>query len=122
MPLITNSCPSECCVYFSGFEDQFFERPRFPHPPIGERRPRLLSPPDTTPTVQIPAVINQYLRGYQREGVAFLYNCYRSNAGGMLCDDMGLGKTVQVGRMGWGQGGEVPFIIGKIPWDTGLMV
>ena len=92
-----------------GFEDQFFERPRFPHPPIGERRPHPLSPPDTTPTVQIPAVINQYLRGYQREGVAFLYNCYHSNAGGMLCDDMGLGKTVQVWPNGLGPGRGGPF-------------
>ncbi|MEZ4429045.1 MAG: DEAD/DEAH box helicase [Nannocystaceae bacterium] len=36
------------------------------------------------------------LRGYQREGVAWLWLLARLGLGGCLADDMGLGKTVQV--------------------------
>lgn len=39
--------------------------------------------------VAIPASINRHLRPYQREGVKFLYNKYRSGIGGVLGDDMG---------------------------------
>lgn len=44
----------------------------------------------------MPAVINQYLRDYQRDGIRFLYDHYRNDRGAILADDMGLGKTVQV--------------------------
>eukprot|EP00884_Botryococcus_braunii_P005787 jgi/Botrbrau1/15209/Bobra.0149s0068.1 len=43
----------------------------------------------------VPASINRYLRGYQREGVRFLFRQYAKGEGGILADDMGLGKTVQ---------------------------
>ncbi|HEY7322847.1 MAG TPA: SNF2-related protein [Candidatus Binatia bacterium] len=36
------------------------------------------------------------LRGYQREGLAWLYFLQRFGFGGCLADDMGLGKTIQV--------------------------
>ncbi|GAB4813149.1 hypothetical protein N2152v2_000195 [Parachlorella kessleri] len=45
--------------------------------------------------VSVPATINRYLRGYQRDGVRFLYRQYCRGTGGILADDMGLGKTVQ---------------------------
>ena len=45
---------------------------------------------------QIPALLNQYLRPYQQDGVRFLYQQFRSHSGAVLCDDMGLGKTIQV--------------------------
>ena len=46
--------------------------------------------------MQIPAVMNQYLRDYQRDGVSFMYNHVILEQGCILGDDMGLGKTVQV--------------------------
>ena len=36
------------------------------------------------------------LRGYQREGLGWLYFLQRFGFGGCLADDMGLGKTIQV--------------------------
>lgn len=36
------------------------------------------------------------LRGYQRQGLAWLRFLHKSGYGGLLCDDMGLGKTVQL--------------------------
>ncbi|KAM7495098.1 hypothetical protein LguiB_029707 [Lonicera macranthoides] len=55
----------------------------------------LLSSPDGTPLVQVPASINIRLLQHQREGVKFLYKLYKNNHGGVLGDDMGLGKTIQ---------------------------
>lgn len=46
--------------------------------------------------VSVPAPINMFLKEYQRQGVKFLYEKYKSGKGGILGDDMGLGKTVQV--------------------------
>ncbi len=43
-----------------------------------------------------PAGLHATLRGYQRTGLAWMYELYRSGIGGCLADDMGLGKTVQV--------------------------
>ncbi|XP_069034509.1 DNA excision repair protein ERCC-6-like 2 isoform X1 [Embiotoca jacksoni] len=45
---------------------------------------------------RVPFTINRYLRGYQREGIRFIYNNYICSRGCVLGDDMGLGKTVQV--------------------------
>ena len=36
------------------------------------------------------------LHPYQKEGVSWLYELFRSKIGGILADDMGLGKTIQV--------------------------
>lgn len=47
---------------------------------------------------KVPSTINQYLREYQKEGIAFLYRQYTRGEGAILADDMGLGKTVQVKR------------------------
>ncbi|OVA00383.1 SNF2-related [Macleaya cordata] len=55
----------------------------------------VLSSPDETPIVQVPAAINCRLLEHQREGVRFLYGLYKKNHGGILGDDMGLGKTIQ---------------------------
>ena len=46
--------------------------------------------------LQVPGLINQYLRDYQRDGIRFLYSHFAKDQGGLLGDDMGLGKTVQV--------------------------
>jgi hypothetical protein len=48
--------------------------------------------------VAIPTAINRRLRPYQREGVAWLFACWRRHEGGILGDEMGLGKTIQVRR------------------------
>ncbi|KAK9899632.1 hypothetical protein P389DRAFT_164661 [Cystobasidium minutum MCA 4210] len=47
-------------------------------------------------SVEIPAAINRFLRGYQRQGVKFFWEHYQKREGGLLGDDMGLGKTIQV--------------------------
>ena len=49
--------------------------------------------------LKVPSTINQYLREYQKEGIAFLYRQYSCGKGAILADDMGLGKTVQVQNM-----------------------
>ena len=37
----------------------------------------------------------EHLRGYQKNGLAWLFNLYQYRMGGILADDMGLGKTHQ---------------------------
>lgn len=46
--------------------------------------------------ILIPAATARWLRPYQVDGVAYLWQLYASRTGGLLGDDMGLGKTVQV--------------------------
>ncbi|KAG1700925.1 DNA excision repair protein ERCC-6-like 2 [Nymphon striatum] len=75
---------------FDGFD---FQKPSFNHSPCSPKEPYWLS---DSRDHQIPAVINQYLRDYQRDGVKFLYNNYIKEQGALLGDDMGLGKTIQV--------------------------
>ena len=82
-----------------GYKDAFFERPKFLRSSqdfAARKIPLILSAEGDHPAVQVPAVLNYYLRDYQREGVSFLYRHYREGTGALLCDDMGLGKTVQV--------------------------
>lgn len=43
----------------------------------------------------VPASINSRLREYQRDGIRFLFDCWRKGRGGLLGDDMGLGKSIQ---------------------------
>jgi SNF2 family DNA or RNA helicase len=43
-----------------------------------------------------PAEFTGRLRGYQRDGLGWLYFLQRCGFGGCLADDMGLGKTIQV--------------------------
>ena len=38
---------------------------------------------------------DKLLRGYQKEGVKWLYNLYKCRLGGILADEMGLGKSLQ---------------------------
>ena len=40
--------------------------------------------------------VNAKLRGYQEEGLKWLYYLYQNSRNGCLADDMGLGKTLQV--------------------------
>jgi SNF2 family DNA or RNA helicase len=49
----------------------------------------------------LPSAIAQFLRPYQREGVAFIYSHYQRGQGCILADDMGLGKTVQAIAFFW---------------------
>ncbi|KAI3939632.1 hypothetical protein MKX01_038587 [Papaver californicum] len=67
----------------------------FQFDPTGPFEAMVLSSPDESPVVQIPAAINCRLLEHQREGVRFLYGLYKKNHGGILGDDMGLGKTIQ---------------------------
>ncbi|KAH0579842.1 hypothetical protein H2248_002670 [Termitomyces sp. 'cryptogamus'] len=45
---------------------------------------------DAEKQIAVPAVINTYLRDYQRDGVQFFYRQYAEGRGGLLGDDMGL--------------------------------
>lgn len=47
------------------------------------------------PAPELPQALRADLRGYQRDGVAWLGFLRRSGLGGVLADDMGLGKTLQ---------------------------
>eukprot|EP00915_Cephaloidophora_sp_WS-2016_P008591 GHVH01011845.1.p1 GENE.GHVH01011845.1~~GHVH01011845.1.p1 ORF type:complete len:1287 (+),score=255.32 GHVH01011845.1:78-3938(+) len=42
-----------------------------------------------------PTNVNGEMRGYQVEGLNWMYQLYRCGAGGILADEMGLGKTLQ---------------------------
>jgi len=46
-------------------------------------------------TVEVPEAVTATLRGYQREGFAWMARLASVEAGAVLADDMGLGKTVQ---------------------------
>lgn len=50
----------------------------------------------TPPPVEPPAGLGLTLRGYQREGLAWLQYLRAQGLAGVLADDMGLGKTAQV--------------------------
>lgn len=56
---------------------------------VGTALPRLGRP------FCLPEAIFTGLRGYQREGVAWMARLYEAGKGGILADEMGLGKTVQ---------------------------
>lgn len=45
---------------------------------------------------QVPATLNQVLRGYQKLGFRWLNTLAKLGFGGILADDMGLGKTLQI--------------------------
>lgn len=51
--------------------------------------------PKTIPDFKIPIEIKADLRGYQQQGVNWLWFLNKYNLHGILCDDMGLGKTLQ---------------------------
>ncbi|KLO16592.1 hypothetical protein SCHPADRAFT_919848 [Schizopora paradoxa] len=46
--------------------------------------------------IQVPALVNTFLREYQRDGIRFFWERFEDKRGGVLGDDMGLGKTIQV--------------------------
>jgi superfamily II DNA or RNA helicase len=46
--------------------------------------------------LRIPKSLNATLRHYQKDGVNWLWTCYRLGLGCCLADDMGLGKTIQI--------------------------
>ncbi|KAJ3029664.1 UNVERIFIED_CONTAM: hypothetical protein HDU68_011471 [Siphonaria sp. JEL0065] len=70
-------------------------RPNFSHLNLPMGEPLVLGTLGNR-TVEVCAAMNRYLRSYQRDGAAFLFNLYANGKGGLLCDDMGLGKTIQV--------------------------
>jgi hypothetical protein len=45
--------------------------------------------------MKLPKAVFDRLYGYQREGIAWMWNIYQKGFGGILADEMGLGKTVQ---------------------------
>lgn len=51
--------------------------------------------PEALPLPVKPAGLNCEMRGYQHEGLAWLFWLQSSGLGGCLADDMGLGKTIQ---------------------------
>ncbi|MEA2085051.1 MAG: SNF2-related protein [Thermodesulfobacteriota bacterium] len=59
--------------------------------------------------------VPEHLREYQRNGLAWLFNLYRNQLGGILADDMGLGKTHQALGLLWtilnNYKGNNPFLI-----------
>jgi SNF2 family DNA or RNA helicase len=61
-------------------------RPKFK---IMDRKQDLTGPHVLSPTAEIPAPLNKFLRDYQRQGVDFLYRQYEQGMGGILGDDMG---------------------------------
>jgi len=46
---------------------------------------------DAESNTRVPALINTFLREYQRDGIRFFWERYRNGRGGILGDDMGLG-------------------------------
>eukprot|EP00928_Gymnodinium_smaydae_P033867 TRINITY_DN2413_c0_g11_i1.p1 TRINITY_DN2413_c0_g11~~TRINITY_DN2413_c0_g11_i1.p1 ORF type:complete len:1021 (-),score=217.97 TRINITY_DN2413_c0_g11_i1:654-3350(-) len=46
--------------------------------------------------MKLPRSVYERLYGYQRQGVAWMWNLMHKGFGGILADEMGLGKTVQV--------------------------
>ncbi|MEO1857674.1 MAG: DEAD/DEAH box helicase [Rubritalea sp.] len=53
------------------------------------------SEPDRSILQRLPSVITDALRGYQEEGIAWLYERCVNESAALLADDMGLGKTLQ---------------------------
>lgn len=51
--------------------------------------------PDRSVLDQLPSVISDALRGYQEDGIAWLYERCSNESAALLADDMGLGKTLQ---------------------------
>lgn len=49
--------------------------------------------------LKLPRAVYDRLFGYQRQGVAWMWNLYHRGFGGILADEMGLGKTVQVAAL-----------------------
>lgn len=52
-----------------------------------------MKPPTRLPSVR---AMKGKLRGYQKNGLAWLWFLYENHLSGLLCDDMGLGKTHQI--------------------------
>jgi len=50
---------------------------------------------DAIPTISSPEGLAAVLRGYQTDGLSWLWFLYQMKLSGVLADDMGLGKTVQ---------------------------
>lgn len=77
----------------------FAEGERFPtysaKGALEKMRERLQALSDLEPKKEGKSFVGE-LRGYQRQGLAWLRFLHDSGYGGLLCDDMGLGKTVQL--------------------------
>lgn len=73
-----------------------FDDPKFFSPEAGPLE--LLPLDDCGEFAEVPTSINQYLAGYQREGVSFMFQCLASGRGSILGDDMGK-RLRQKGRL-----------------------
>lgn len=45
---------------------------------------------DSKTNLQVPALVNTFLREYQRDGIRFFWERFHDRRGGILGDDMGL--------------------------------
>jgi len=66
-----------------------------PPPPQFEKLRPLLEDFSGLPAPRFPADLRAELRGYQKQGVAWLSFLQQAGLGALLADDMGLGKTLQ---------------------------
>ena len=66
-----------------------------PVPPSFDRLRPLLESFEGLPAADLPDDLTAELRGYQRDGVAWLTFLRQAGLGALLADDMGLGKTLQ---------------------------
>ncbi|CAM9156448.1 unnamed protein product, partial [Laminaria digitata] len=76
-------------------------KPTLSNPPFEdpEMRPLVLENEEGGERAEVPAAVNRYLRGFQRDGIEFMWRRIRHSErpkGAILADDMGLGKTVQI--------------------------
>lgn len=61
-------------------------------------RPRPVDGSVYSDAAYLNANVNQFLRGYQREGVQWMWKQYAADKGGVLGDEMGLGKVPTANR------------------------
>src|SRR5690606_28099145 len=66
-----------------------------PPPPQFEALRPLLEDFSGLPMPEMPGDLRADLRGYQKQGVAWLSFLQKAGLGALLADDMGLGKTLQ---------------------------
>ena len=70
------------------------------------KRPKSLPKGKAVVDVVVDPILSKHLRGHQREGVKFLYECVMGmrnfdGQGAILADEMGLGKTLQTIALLW---------------------
>lgn len=89
-----NTAEQKPALPVSGAFRPFIQRSSKPHFDVKSEQqaacgPHVLGFDEQGSSIEIPASINRFLRGYQREGVAFFWKHYQKREGGLLGDDMG---------------------------------